>query len=973
MFTSSKYLHKSHVFSPGFKTVLIFLVALIGLASHDNLRIIQAQEAVVDAKADSLRQTRFIAAAGKPYGVGQVEFPLSLALEKGWHSDQGVKVVCSNCKIWLTACSRVTNPVAAAADDPSEARPSTESLHIYFLYSGENPGAAEVQISGKPCVKVQSDVSDVPHAQLMQRWWKALRDQQSGIPPAIQDLTSDFLSAIGKHLRVSSRPQPFSKKEGVSTLEKHFERTLGMLLGFESVRLAMMIDDKAETAGPGPAIHPLPNPVNVIGQRLPASAPLSNDIEPIASLVPNDCFYLRCGSINNYMWLRRFLIGWGGSLDEIVTNTILDTDVRSRIEDQLGINSKALLDADSSVNDLAIIGSDVFFDEGAGLGVLIEAKQGEEAKLEAIIYQQRAEKGKLLGAMQHADTIENHRASLFRTPDNRMRSFYARRGRYLLVTNSQAILTSVLRPQAAARSLSNLQEYRYAVATKRPANSGITLYLSDPFIRRIASPAFRIELGRRRASAEDCRQLEVAALVAKALGKRWDSKHSLVEENFLPENFGIRPDGSQVDLRSGGALDSMRGKAGTFIPVADVAVTRANQDEVSAYTKFSQRYRAEWPSMDPVLVSIASANIGENMDRVELKIHITPYARNEYSFLTQYLSQASPQHATLSHNELMGVSARLRTQAGNVLAYIGIRDTNIPGRIVQGELQRTDGRSMSFATQQSFAAVSPSGIDGLQAISGLMRNLQNRKAETSPGNPLPTPLSIFNFNPYSMGRIPTSAELMILTGEHLVKGLLGITQLNSIYEDGQWSIYGGSAELRQEVRNSLVLQELDQPSQLLLQVRDVSRSEIAPYLNAFSFCQSRKQSAAIASWLNAWSSGLQTDPGTFRKDVEHALHGELHCPLGGEFTLDEPPTHWTSTKWEQAPLATVDHVPAEYQFPFLQWLKGVELKFNLASASLNSDVVLDVSRANNSGSPSFELRNFHTPIEASAAATTLAP
>jgi hypothetical protein len=243
-----------------------------------------------------------------------------------------------------------------------------------------------------------------------------MHNQPSGISPALQQLTDNILLSLGKHLGMPPKPQSASPNDGSSELEQQFERTLGMLLGFESVRLAMMIDDNENPIGSAPAMHSLPDAVNVAGQRIPSFYFDPNVLEPIASLVPNDCYYLRCGSINNYMWLRRFLIGWGGSLDEIITNPTLTTDVRSRIEDQLGLSSDAWQDAEPFVSDMAVIGSDVFFTEGAGIGILLEARAGDEQKLEAILQQQRIDKSKQLGANHHSEILANHKVSYFHTP-----------------------------------------------------------------------------------------------------------------------------------------------------------------------------------------------------------------------------------------------------------------------------------------------------------------------------------------------------------------------------------------------------------------------------------------------------------------------------------------------------------------------------------------------------------------------------
>ena len=53
----------------------------------------------------SLQKSHLMTASGQPYGVGQVELQLSVAIAKGWHSDQIVEVVGTDYKIWLRLAS----------------------------------------------------------------------------------------------------------------------------------------------------------------------------------------------------------------------------------------------------------------------------------------------------------------------------------------------------------------------------------------------------------------------------------------------------------------------------------------------------------------------------------------------------------------------------------------------------------------------------------------------------------------------------------------------------------------------------------------------------------------------------------------------------------------------------------------------------------------------------------------------------
>ena len=76
----------------------------------------------------------------------------------------------------------------------------------------------------------------------------------------------------------------------------------------------------------------------------------------------------------------------------------------------------------------------------------------------------------------------------------------------------------------------------------------------------------------------------------------------------------------------------------------------------------------------------------------------------------------------------------------------------------------------------------------------------------------------------------------------------------------------------------------------------------------------------------------------------HSLGGQIGLQNNSRST-----TGWTSSAWRETNLALVKELPPEYRFPFLNWLKNVELNFNLTSTSLNSEIVLDVAKNLNKG------------------------
>ena len=61
--------------------------------------------------------------------------------------------------------------------------------------------------------------------------------------------------------------------------------------------------------------------------------------------------------------------------------------------------------------------------------------------------------------------------------------------------------------------------------------------------------------------------------------------------SLLPPEFGPLPDGSRVVLDGGEVYDSVRGRRGAFLPVADMPVDKITTAELAEYNKFAEFYR----------------------------------------------------------------------------------------------------------------------------------------------------------------------------------------------------------------------------------------------------------------------------------------------------------------------------------------------------------------------------------------------
>lgn len=871
---------------------------------------------------------------GKPYGIAQLAIPIRAELR--WRPDQPITIQVAGDRL-LFPCYTVRQ-----WDEGAE-------LIVRFLFRGSEQLVVDVRSSNGEFVKghaVKVDDDAATHKTLLTGWWQNYTEQLiEGPSEELSELGRDIATILGHRFDL---PTPSRRRDDSdsSDLEKQFERTAGMLLGFESVRLAMMKDTSAVEASDLQAVLPLPTPIPVAAVPVPDFTNASVEIEPLASHVPPECFYLRCRSLENYIWMRGLVIGWGGSLDEMVATPVIDQKIRERIEQQLCLDSSLAmkLDLDGSLDDFAILGGDTYFAEGAAIGVLMLAKK--PSRVQAILYHIRHTKSENAHVERQTVMISGQEVSYYETSDNSIRSFHVSNGNCHLVTNSRTMVERFL-ACGQGQNLAALPEFRHA-RSKFTSNRDLTafLYLSDPFFRSLTSPATRIEASRRLQATAELRQLNLARLIAVAEGIDVTSISDLIHHQLLPPDFGQRADGSSPLWPGDGQLiDSLRGGLGTFLPISDVSISQATQSEVKAYASFTRRYFREWRAMDPVTVALhrqRSLDLGE--ERVDVEIAITPYARNAYDFLVRYLAPASRRRIRPSSADVLTLTARLQGDATYDVC-VGLRDVAVPFRVERGSLVK-DGAfaDHTFADLRSYAVTTPAGTNGLKILDEFTRSLQSRQIvasrpslEWSAGVLSNTSFWIAAVNP-----IPYFPGTVVhATISHAVSAL----STAFIDTNGAWTLMARDGALRREVADELRIEHAHTESQIQLRLRDVNQAKVGPYLHAVSWETGRRLSGENAVWLSRLASTLRLDLLATRQRVERVLGGEFRCPLGGryEFRSKGNQNQMVSTAWENSSRFDETAVPATYRLPFLTWLRGMKLDFQLSPSTLTSRVELYVN------------------------------
>ncbi len=827
-----------------------------------------------------------------------------------------------------------------------------DRIRVFYLLRGDGP--TQLTLSGvggrlldpQP-VAVTKD--PVRHRELLQQWWNDFSEIPQDLDTQQKMLKESLLDILARRLKL---PGPWPKieeedSENTLSLESQFERAIGMLFGIESVKLAMQEDATLnQSTRQEKATIPIPSRPGMRSITIP-SVPASTWVEPIAMHVPAECFYLRTGNLSNYRYFRQFLQGWGGNLDDIVAKGSLDPQTRQKIEGQLGLNPEEIQakEFDKLVSDMALIGCDPLFDDGAAVGLLFRARSAR-GLFDVIKAQRNQAKLRIPESTERRVDVAGHAVSLVASDDNRVRSFYAIDGEYHLVTNSRYLLDRFFEAGQGDRSLGSLPEFRYARSKTNGQRQAIAfLYLSDPFFQNLVSPRYRIEVTRRRQAARELTQFQLARLIAQAEQVDAETIDDLVEERLLPSGFATRPDGSYPLVDKGHAKDSLRGSPGFFLPVPDVPLQKATYSEVSSYQAFVRNYNTEWKRVDPVTVVFSRSDaVSKDQQQISLDIIITPYAQVKYSLLQRHLAAASQRRVVPLDGDLLSVDTAIQTHArGRAhLLYLGLRDDHVPFTFENGQVELIDRRDgTSFAKSRSYAAITPPSTD-------VLRLLASALDPQTPERSAPAPVRQARSAPIPPPRIP-----LPLVGNAIYYFGWAFGTMSPKLSDvakyarhvdtlGEWSVASTNGEIRKGVLDELTEEWIDKPSQVRMRMGSLSGSKVEPYIQAYTYLESRRTSSENARFLNESSRWLQLPPKQARDAVEGLLGARIKCPLGGEFTLQnvDGHPHWVSTSWSQASLYSVTQTPESWKFPFLDWIRRLDLRFDLDRTTLRAHVDL---------------------------------
>jgi hypothetical protein len=713
---------------------------------------------------------------------------------------------------------------------------------------------------------------------------------------------------------------------------------LSLLAGTESARLEMaekiLLGGAPEAASVLlPEELPVPQPESL-------DPPLTTPVEPIATRVPVECLYVRFGNFPNFLWLRHRLEDWGGELRDVISERGLDYGLNDRFQKQLGLREGALAEVlgDRVIADVALIGTDVFMNEGAAFGTLFQAKSS--VALTADLNNQRTTAMRETpGGKQEKLTIAGKQVSYISAPNGALRSYYVADGDFHLVTTSRQIVEWFLATADGKHtSLGQSEKFRSA-RTRLPLerNDTVFVYLSPEFFENLLGAHYHIEMQRRLRSDVEMELVPIAQLAARAEGKPATTIEELISADMLPQGFGQRSDGSQLVLEDGRWIDSLRGARGTFVPVPDMVIDKVTPAEAAEYREFQQYYVQQWGRMEPVAVSIRREALPEGkLERVVLDVQAAPLAPQHVEMLAKWLGEPTTQRLAPIGGDVASFEAVLRS--GGLLGGGGFLSGLLGSRILGGG-PNGGGLLGSEILGESVSIGSEPGTGREYHLFGALRNADPALAFSGDTGILARIMQsqLQGIQGY-LGAWPEPGFLSLLgAGADLPTDAGGYSRMLT----GMWrrqldafTLMSFHPEILQQAGSQLQFVQAPRPAQVWLHADDLANSTLAPLINAYGYKQTRQITAGNTRFLNLLVEQLHVPPAEALATAERLLNAKFVAPLGGTYEVSRTASgeRWVATALVDNPNG--NQPPADYQFPALNWLRGVDLELSLQKAPL---------------------------------------
>lgn len=785
--------------------------------------------------------------------------------------------------------------------------------NVYFLFRGSEPLDVTLQIRGARRMRIVPRRTVAPadhaHARLLALWWQELNAKPGGLlkgKPDYPPLVKNYLQSM---LAVQlGLPLP---DDGEDDWWTQIEEHIGLFLGTESVLLAA---EQSRMLGLEPtdqsADLPLPKAMTYAPLEFP-DIPKDVKIESISKRVPAECIYVRFGSYANFQWIQDMLAKWGGDISNLVSLRGLDRESSARMERQLAMAQSALgrILGPAVISDVAIIGTDMFMNEGAAYGILFEARNQFMLSTNFTSHHSSLLKQDKTATKKTVE-IAGKKVTFITNTAGTIRSYYLADNGYILTTTSKNLMrlfietgikkTDKKDATKTGPSLADTPGFRHARTVMPLAREDtIFVYISDEFFRNMAGPKYWIGMARRLQAAADIQLVQLATLAAGGENMPADTTEELVRGRFLPAGFQNRPAGNKTVIDGDTVHDSLFGRLGSFVPIPDVPIEKVTPHEAAAYERFQNFYRQEWGRLDPMIIGIKRHDLPDNQIRIVIDAQANPFSRRHYDMLSSRLGPADKNQLAPIPGDIMFMETQLTDQR----LFGGVQDVGMPFDINGGQFMPLDGLFNIIV-----------GYFGTNGQMGLLSILdQLLAAQMGPGG--------FNLGENGLHRIQSE----------------------------QFTIFSFQPDVLAAVNSQLHFEEAPRPAQIRMRIKDVARARITPTLNALGYLRTRTTTLGNIHLMHQLAQQFNVPGPECKKAAERLLGAKLICPLRGTYHYVEDSNglgHWTSTALEAKPAPQAANkllganIPADHLSPPLDWFRGMEMDAAMTPKSLSAHVDL---------------------------------
>lgn len=864
----------------------------------------------------------FEAVPGEPFGVGTLQIPLPAPLVS-----EALRVTI------FEANNRVFYPVSTTQAVELELKPTPPSnrrvgqgrlvqrlresikemrdfradprvVTIRFLFRGNEPLKLQVVGTLTQTVEVKvADKSEVPagyYGESLAMWWdeylnynqRTLSDGH--LQPSAALYLCDMLqrrlqlkSSLSQKLDEARKAAPSNRF--LADFDSRLIDAMKLVGGMQDERIKMIQglvgpnrDYQAQFDVPSFTITDEPT------EGAEKTKPVDT-IEPLANHIPPEWLYIRFGSFSNYLWFQSMGDRHGGDIAQMVTLRGVSFNSTEKIERLLNTKMTAIakLFGDSVIEDMAVVGRDLYLQEGPSIGVLFRAKN-RLLLMSSFQSERSAEQKRLASAGAKLDKLDirGREVSFLHTPDLRLRSYMVAEGSQVLITSSRAMVERFLDVADGATPLSGTTSF-LAARELLPAQNqySIFAYFSPEFLRGLLSPQYQIELRRRTQAQAALDMVEMADWAAKSEGIQAKSVEELIAAQLLPADFMQRSDGAMVILEDGQWRDTLRGFRGSFLPIADIELAKISRSEKSQYETTVDYFQTNWQQLDPIIFGLrrfARKDI-PNREQLILEAYVAPFQSDKYGWVAQVLGPPSPDSIVLPSDDIANIQLFLQGVPGsgtpNHQFFVGIKDMMPP------DPSETKGLLRSFLALQAMPA-----YVGAWPAPGLLDIL------------------------FPQARIGRDAS-------GLTRMFLGVWR----WEGDGFSLLSFDRSIIENAAGIVRPEQVDDYAQIRLSVNDMAGSQMEPWLNRFWYRRGLAGSLGNAEYLNFAQQQFHLEPTAVRVATEEMIGAKLQCPVGGELKWvgDAKAGEWVSTAWPAEGLNPETAALAQgYRAPWIDWCRG---------------------------------------------------